>query len=81
MTKVKFIQDAENNLTAYFPQLNYNKMLYGNNMKTCYAHVGQHSGCSKEYVKQCTPATFDQYQNLLEELISIGYSVTVLNKN
>jgi hypothetical protein len=50
-TLVKFYIENENQVLAFFSQLNWNKELYGNNTKTCYAHVGQHSACKKEYVK------------------------------
>ena len=57
---------------AYFPQLNYNKRLYGTDLKMSYAHLGQHAPCSKEYGK-ATPATKDEYLPLLNELRAIGY--------
>lgn len=42
--------------------------------KECYAHLGQHSTCSMEWVLQDTrPAHPEEYSSLLKELISIGY--------
>ncbi len=86
-TLVKFYVEDTGSVMAYFPQLNYNKAIYGNSMKTCYAHIGQHSACHKEYIKgnrlqksTVKTATKEQYNNLLTELNSIGYtSLKVLN--
>lgn len=42
--------------------------------RACYAHVGQHSTCSLEWVREKTrPASLKQYSSLLRELESIGY--------
>lgn len=51
------------------------------NSRTCYAHLGQHSECSVEWVKQDTcPAKEVEYKALLAELISIGYNdLKILN--
>ena len=77
-TLVKFLYNKDNNdLFAFFPQLNYNKDLYGLGMKTCYTHVGQHSSCSIEYAKASIKATPEQYKDLLNELVSIGYDLKV----
>jgi hypothetical protein len=47
-------------------------------MRTCYSHIGQHSACHPDYAKECKEAT--DYQELKEELESIGYSLNILNK-
>lgn len=79
-TLVKFLKKNDE-VFAYFPQLNYNKHLYGNTLKTSYAHIGQHSACSKEYANEAVMASKEEYQPLLEELVSIGYdNLKVLNK-
>lgn len=39
----------------------------------CYTHVGQHSACTSGWYRTTQPATPDEYKDLLEELISIGY--------
>lgn len=40
----------------------------------CYSHVGQHSGCTKEYVENNTvEPKLDDCSDLLEELKRIGY--------
>jgi hypothetical protein len=78
-TLVKFLKN-QGEVFAFFPQLNYNKRLYGNSMKTSYAHVGQHSACHKDYANESTLPTKSEYQPLLTELKSIGYDLKVLNK-
>lgn len=41
---------------------------------TCYAHIGQHSVCSREWIEENTvPATPSQYKPLLRELETQGY--------
>ena len=44
---------------------------------TCYAHVGQHSTTCDQYFRQCRTAIQEEYEPLLNELISIGYNVEV----
>jgi hypothetical protein len=49
----------------------------------CYAHVGQHSSCSWDWVaKNTVPATPDQYASLLAELEgdTYGYRLRVVKK-
>lgn len=46
---------------------------------TCYAHMGQHSSGRIDYfTDQCVAASLKEYANLLKELGSIGYDVTVI---
>jgi hypothetical protein len=75
-TLVKF-RKHESEVFAYFPQLNYNKRKYGNSVKTCYAHVGQHSLCHKDYAKNSEPANESEYLTLKQELESIGYDLKI----
>lgn len=82
-TLVRFVVSrlsSRNEVTAVFPQLKYNKELYGNDIMTCYAHIGQHSSCSKEWVKEQRLATPKEYADLKEELESIGYDLKVCGK-
>jgi len=44
----------------------------------CYSHIGQHSICSIDWVKEQKPATKKQYEPLLKELQSIGYLVQII---
>jgi len=78
-TLVKFLKDIDGDVYAYFPQLNErrNSVAY----KTCYAHVGQHSACHVDYMKECKLATALEYADLLAELKQVGYEdLRVLNK-
>jgi hypothetical protein len=57
-------------VTAVFPTLP------GSNRPssmTCYAHVGQHSACDKEWYRTTRPATPEEYRSLHKELIGQGY--------
>lgn len=47
----------------------------------CYAHVGQHSSCSPEYMEELEDAKFTDYEYLLKELENIGYEVNVMNSD
>lgn len=52
-------------VTAVFPCLPFD--VNGETM-TCYAHVGQHSGCSLEWFKETRVARPTEYRELLAEL-------------
>lgn len=39
----------------------------------CYAHIGQHGEIDRNYTQFTRPASKEQYADLLQELISIGY--------
>jgi hypothetical protein len=78
MTLVKFrYNDANRDLFAVFPQIKFNKRIYGNSLLSCYSHIGQHSSCHEEYVKKCRPAKPEEHADLLRELQSIGYKLKV----
>lgn len=47
---------------------------------TCYAHIGQHSMTDYNYYLCCKPATQEEYQNLYNELKSIGYEIEIIKK-
>ena len=81
-TLVKFVKDItpdfKGEVTAVFPQLNYNKILYGNVMKNCYTHIGQHNGMHIDWMIECTTsATPNEYADLKKELESLGYDLKV----
>ena len=46
---------------------------------TCYAHVGQHGEASPEFFNECREATSDEWQELYNELVSIGYLPIIMN--
>lgn len=77
-TLVKFLKDQDGEILAYFPQLNYNKQLYGNSMKTGYARIGRHTSVHKEYAAECKAAAPAEYANLNRELTNIGYTLKIL---
>lgn len=57
-----------NEVIAVFPYL-----IEGRNDVASYMHVGQHSGCDWNINSFTKAATPKQYENLLNELKSIGY--------
>lgn len=70
---VQFYVEIDGSILAYFPLTPYNK----GKMRSCYSHVGQHSGCHPDYISDCRTATPDEYAQLKKELESIGYKVIV----
>jgi hypothetical protein len=81
-TLVKFRKHKDKkfnwDITAVFPQLKYNKNMYGNSMLTGYAHLGQHTAVNIEWVNQDSePATESEYLPLKQELESIGYDLKI----
>jgi hypothetical protein len=54
-------------VTAVFPDNPWNH--HGG--MACYAHIGQHSGCSLGWYRTTRPATPEEYAPLLAELRSI----------
>jgi hypothetical protein len=68
---------TDSDLFAFFPQLNYNKILYRSKFKFSYSRIGQHSCCDLVYEKESRPATEEEYKGLKKELESIGYVLKV----
>lgn len=78
-TRVKILYNEKtDDLFAFFPDENYNHYLYGNDMKTAYSHVGQHSCCRVEYADESVKANDKMAQPLIDELISLGYDLEVI---
>jgi hypothetical protein len=70
--------ELECNVFAFFPDLKHDNS--EPKLFTSYAHVGQHSACHLGYANECKEADFAEYQDLLKELISVGYkNLNVLN--
>ena len=44
----------------------------------CYAHVGQHGPCAREYFDGAEWAEPEEYADLLRELVAIGYDDLVV---
>jgi RecA-family ATPase len=76
-TKVIFlINETNGELFAFFPEENYNT--YPSDLRTSYAHIGQHSPCSIEYANESRKATEEEYKELKEELDGIGYNLDLI---
>jgi hypothetical protein len=81
-TFVKFlIHPTNGELIAYFPYMKYGFNGYRHDLKTCYAHVGQHSSCAPEYAKECRYAKETEYSDLKKELESLGYNLKLSVNN
>ena len=63
--------DFKNDVTAVFPTIAADSCGYGE--MVCYAHIGQHSGCSVAWYQNTRSAKPEEYRDLLKELVSIGY--------
>ena len=66
----------ENHVFAFFPDMTFAQ---DSKIKTCYAHIGQHSACHIDYANECEEAKYNEYSDLLKELIGQGYNLEVLN--
>ena len=81
-TNVLFLlgRDSETEVFAYFPDNFYNKQLHPD-LRDCYSHIGQHSACHVDYAAGCKEANYNQYQDLLKELVSIGYENLIIKNS
>lgn len=75
-TKVIFYKEPETGILAVFPDERFG---IGSAFQNCYSHIGQHSGCHPSYVKELEEAEIRDYQDLLRELVSIGYDLIIMN--
>lgn len=57
--------------TAVFPTL---PAAYDGSTMVCYAHLGQHSGCSRDWYATTRPATVAEYADLKRELESAPFN-------
>jgi len=71
MTNIVFRKDRTGEITAVFlNEINHHSRLE----LVCYAHMGQHGGCSIGWLYETEPAKPKDYQSLLKELVDvIGY--------
>lgn len=60
-------------VTAIFPE-----MSEGAGRFTCYAHVGQHSIASREWIRTTQPATPLEYASLHHELVQIYHDCELI---
>lgn len=71
-TKVEFYYEKDfKDVFVFFPLERMDS--YGHFMS--YAHIGQHSACHVDYVKECKKAIKKDYLPLYNELIQIGYQL------
>lgn len=66
----------ENHVFAFFPDMTFAQ---DSKIKTCYAHIGQHSACHIDYANECKEAKYNEFADLLKELIGQSYNLDVLN--
>ncbi len=76
MTAVLFYNEPGAGIMAVFPKEYWTDK--SRDTFTCYAHIGQHSAVHKDYLKECTLATKDEYSDLQKELESIGYKLKII---
>ncbi len=78
-TPVVFRADRNKNpeITAVFP---CEPSDIAGHFMTCYAHIGQHSGCSYDWYNRTRAAKPDEYADLLAELIGLGYKPKVYKR-
>lgn len=69
--------EFKGDVTAVFPTMPYD--IQGTMME-CYAHVGQHGGCSWAWYHTTRPAKPDAYKPLLTELEQTGYKLRVVKR-
>gem|GEM_PF-5017482 len=64
-------KDAGYGVTAVFPSFEEGPSMEGPSMAVCYAHVGQHSACSRAWYRTTRFTTTEEYKDLLAELTRI----------
>jgi hypothetical protein len=74
MDSVVFRKFPEGDIIALFPNQIETKEGHINS----YQHVGQHGGASPELINELEKAHFNEYQDLANELLSIGYDLQVI---
>lgn len=72
-----FLRDPnDGEIFAAFPKVMWNERDFAT-----YAHVGQHSPASPEYLQGCVPATPEEYAELKKEMETlVGYDLKILKK-
>lgn len=72
-TRVTFVTDSTGEVTALFPDLPSNP-----GYVLCYAHIGQHSEASREWVRKQRQSTIDERAQLLREVSGIYGALEVV---
>lgn len=65
--------DHKGEVVAVFPTL-----VEQHNMRTCYAHIGGHSACSRAWLLSTDLATPEEYAPLFKELQKVYSNVTLV---
>jgi hypothetical protein len=76
-TRVLFRLD-KGEVVAVFPD-NHENRPWGGSM-SCYARMGQHSTCSRAWLRGTKPASAHQAAALKKELTKIGYKLQVVKR-
>lgn len=62
-------------VVAVFPTIAWDR-----NELQCYARIGQHSGCRRDWYVQTKPATPEEFRPLYYELRRVGYMDITVKK-
>jgi len=73
-TKVIFRKFSDGQIIALFPEMPEGYLIGS------YMHVGQHSPASKGIVQTTKLASPEEYEDLFNELESIGYDLQIVKK-
>ena len=76
-TVVIFRKFILGDVVALFPELLTSRSDDGEQFISSYMHVGQHADASPRLINSLSHATVDEYSDLKNELISIGYDLEV----
>ena len=75
MDKVIFKKFPEGDIIAIFPEL---LGTFDPNDCLSYMHIGQHGACDSRLIRELESASAEEYQDLWEELESIGYELELI---
>lgn len=73
-TKVIFRKFPEGEIIAAFPEI---RDYPDQDLIDSYMNIGQHGPASIHIINELQPATHEEYSDLYDELISIGYDLVI----
>lgn len=76
---VLFKKFKEGDIIALFPYEKWNLQTNGSGIIS-YMHIGQHGAASSSLTTELPNASKEEYKTLLDELITIGYDIEILNE-
>lgn len=76
VTPVIFRKEKNDEICAFFPY----QIADTRGSITCYSHIGQHSAAALEYYYKTKPCSLIEAQDLVNELLFIGYNLHVQKK-